>query len=1260
VNIADSPAVVSIAASLPSASEAGPTNGQFTFTRSGGNIAAALIVNYSVGGTATNGVDYGNIPGSITIPANQTSATQAVTVVQDNVVEAGGETVVLTLTPNAAYTIGAPSTATVNIVDSPAVVSIAATIASASEVGPTNGQFTFTRSGGNLAAALIVNYSVGGTATNNVDYINIPGAITIPANQTSATQAITVLPDNVVEAGGETVVLTLTPNPAYTISGGPAQVNIADNPAVVTIAASIPNASEAGPTNGQFTFTRSGGNLAAALVVNYSVGGSATNNTDYSNIPGSITIPGGQPSATLAIVPVPDGNSAEGTETVILTISPNAAYTISGGPATVNIADGVADAAPTVTTVSPANGSNTAAFNADIIVNFSEGVAVSGNWFQIVCASGTRTPANSVVSGNSTATTGTGFTINPAAIFTQGESCTGTIFAANISDLDANDPPDNMVVNFTWTFNALTDAAPAVTAVSPANGSNTAAFNADISVSFNEIVQVSGNWFQIVCANSGTRTPANSVVSGNFTSTTGTVITINPSAIFTLGESCTGTIFAAGISDTDTNDPPDNPVADFTWTFSATNDLAPAVTAVSPANGSNTAPFNTDISVSFSEIVQISGNWFQIVCANSGTRTPANSVVSGNFTSTTGTVININPNVNFTQGESCTGTIFAAGISDTDTNDPPDNPVADFTWTFSALTDAAPLVTAVSPANGSNTAPFNTDISVSFNEIVQVSGNWFQIVCTNSGTRTPANSVVSGNFTSTTGTVININPNASFTQGESCTGTIFAAGISDTDTNDPPDNPVADFTWTFSALTDAAPLVTAVSPANGSNTAPFNTDISVSFNEIVQVSGNWFQIVCTSSGTRTPANSVVSGNFTSTTGTVININPNASFMQGESCTGTIFAAGISDTDTNDPPDNPVADFTWTFNALTDAAPAVTAVSPANGSNTSPFNADISVSFSEIVQVSGNWFQIVCTNSGTRTPANSVVSGNFTSTTGTVININPNASFTQGESCTGTIFAAGISDTDTNDPPENPVADFVWTFNALTDVAPAVTAVSPANGTSTAPFNTDISVSFNEIVQVSGNWFQIVCTNSGTRTPANSVVSGNFTSTTGTVININPNANLTQGESCTGTIFAAGISDTDTNDPPENPVADFVWTFNALTDAAPLVTAVSPANGSNTAPSNTDISLSFNEIVQVSGSWFQIVCTSSGTRTPANSVVSGNFTSTTGTVININPNVNFTQGESCTGTIFAAGISDTDTNDPPDVMAANFVWSFSVP
>src|SRR5262249_42180630 len=59
---------VSITATTPQATEAGPTAGVLTVSRTG-DLSAALIVNYTVGGTATAGADYAALAGSITISA---------------------------------------------------------------------------------------------------------------------------------------------------------------------------------------------------------------------------------------------------------------------------------------------------------------------------------------------------------------------------------------------------------------------------------------------------------------------------------------------------------------------------------------------------------------------------------------------------------------------------------------------------------------------------------------------------------------------------------------------------------------------------------------------------------------------------------------------------------------------------------------------------------------------------------------------------------------------------------------------------------------------------------------------------------------------------------------------------------------------------------------------------------------------------------------------------------------------------------------
>ena len=78
----------------------------------------------------------------------------------------------------------------------------------------------------------------------------------------------------------------------------------------------------------------------------------------------------------------------------------------------------------------------------------------------------------------------------------------------------------------------------------------------------------------------------------------------------------------------------------------------PAVTFISPANNATNVAVGTTIQVNFNEGVQVNGNWYQIVCSISGTRTPANSLFAGNFNGTTqGTSFTINPNVDFSQGE---------------------------------------------------------------------------------------------------------------------------------------------------------------------------------------------------------------------------------------------------------------------------------------------------------------------------------------------------------------------------------------------------------------------------------------------------------------------------------------------------------------------------------------------------------------------------------------------------------------------------------
>ncbi|MCX7768327.1 MAG: choice-of-anchor L domain-containing protein, partial [Flavobacteriales bacterium] len=66
-------------------------------------VSTNTTINFTIGGTATNGLDYQAIPNSITIPAGQTSANLFINAINDGIVEPN-ETVILTVPLNACST----------------------------------------------------------------------------------------------------------------------------------------------------------------------------------------------------------------------------------------------------------------------------------------------------------------------------------------------------------------------------------------------------------------------------------------------------------------------------------------------------------------------------------------------------------------------------------------------------------------------------------------------------------------------------------------------------------------------------------------------------------------------------------------------------------------------------------------------------------------------------------------------------------------------------------------------------------------------------------------------------------------------------------------------------------------------------------------------------------------------------------------------------------------------------------------------------
>lgn len=130
--------------------------------------------------------------------------------------------------------------------------------------------------------------------------------------------------------------------------------------------------------------------------------------------------------------------------------------------------------------------------------------------------------------------------------------------------------------------------------------------------------------------------------------------------------------------------------------------------------------------------------------------------------------------------------------------------------------------------------------------------------------------------------------------------------------------------------------------------------------------------------------------------------------------------------------------------------------------------------------------------------------------------------------------------------------------------------------------------------------------------------------------------------------ADGATDTDNNS------ADFSAGTpdpDTSADAAPTVTATTPANGASSVAAGTNVTVTFSEAVTVSGAWFSIQCTSTGAHA---ATVSGGPTTFT-----LDPTVDFGSSESCTVTVVAAQVSDNDGIDPPDTMAADATATFAM-
>jgi methionine-rich copper-binding protein CopC len=352
------------------------------------------------------------------------------------------------------------------------------------------------------------------------------------------------------------------------------------------------------------------------------------------------------------------------------------------------------DTPPTISSTTPISGATgVPTTTAPITLNFSEPVTATAGAITLEC------PAGSPITLSGLPASGASITVTPTVALPDFTICKVSALAANITDQDGT--PDQLDGNgdgtggddYAFTFRTIApgDPAPEVVSTMPISGATNVLVSANVAITFSEPLTVTTATFTITCASSG----AHSVTLNG-----GPVgFTLNPDADFARSELCTVTVLAAQVSDQDAIDPPDNMVADYTFSFTTQPpDAAPAVVATSPISGATNVPINASIVVTFSEPVSATSASFAVNCP-----APVGFTLSGGPTKFT-----LGNLVNGLCSSQYTVTVTAAAVTDLDNDDPPDAMAANYVFPFTMQPDPCTnTVTSISAIQGvTTTTPY--------------------------------------------------------------------------------------------------------------------------------------------------------------------------------------------------------------------------------------------------------------------------------------------------------------------------------------------------------------------------------------------------------------------------------------------------------------------------------------------------------------------------------------------------------------------------
>jgi methionine-rich copper-binding protein CopC len=1115
-------------------------------------------------GTSTIAVtDVGGFKGSVTLAAsglptgvtatfgtNPTTGSSVLTLAASATATTGAATVTITGT-SGSLTATTSISLTVNV---PPSFTLSATPNTLSVVQGSSGTSTIavTDIGGFTGSVTLAasGLPTGVTATFGTNPTTGSSVLTLAASATATTGAATV---TITGTSGSltsttTIGLTVKVPPSFTLSATPNTLSVVQGSSGTSTIA----VTDIGGFTGSVTLAASG--LPTGVTATF--GTNPTTGSSVLTLAASATATTG--AATVTITGT--SGSLTATTSISLTVNPPASFTLSATPNTLSVVQGSSGTSTiAVTDIGGFTGSVTLAASGlptGVTATFGTN-PTTGSSVLTLAASATATTGAATVtitgtSGSLTATTSISLTVNVPPSFTlsatpntlsvvQGSSGTSTIAVTDIGGFTGS---------VTLAASGLPTGVTATFGTNPTTGSSVLTLVASATATTGGPVTVTIT---------GT--------SGSLTATTSIKLTVNPAPSFTLSATPNTLSVVQGSSGTSTIAVTD--IGGFTGSVTLAASGLP--TGVTATFGTNPTTGSSVLTLAAS------------ATATTGAATVTITGTSGSLTATTSISLTVNPPASFTLSATPNTLSVVQGSSGTSTITVTD--VSGFTGSVN-LSVTSTLPNGVTPTFGTNPTTGSSVLTLAASATATT------------GTVTVTITGTSGSLTATTNISLTVTPTPNFTLSASPSTLSVAQGGNGTSTITV--NPTNSFTGSVTLA--ASGLPTGVTATFGTNPTTGNSVLTLAASATATTGTATVTITGTSGSL--PAQTTTIG-LTVTTGATAVLNP-ASAQQGSS--GTILITG---TNTSFGP-------TTTINFGNDITLGTLTV---NG----PTSASVPIAIDDVA-VTGS-------RSVTITTGAQVVTATFTVIAGTpaVTVISPNViGLTQTESVSVTgAFTNWVNGTTqanfgpgvavgggsvggfgpvTVTGPTTLTASLVTSgaapgFNAVqiktnsqtltvnngmdvetcTTTPPTILLISPLDGASNVPLNTEVQAQFS--APMNRSTFSLG--NNGTTTVYfwNASIGGEIPGTitldaTGTIATITPSQSLAAGQTFyTYWSYASSIQDACGNN---FGAAEYYFTTAFSTDTTgPTLTGTSPVSDSTNVPLNgnatggTPVVLQFN-------------------------------------------------------------------------------------